>query len=217
MSDQILNRDLLDRDDCSRRELLRNIGLTLTLSTAGVHAISAEAAQHVHHAAAAEKAAAKGVYKPKAFNAHEYQTLTRLADLIIPADEKSKGALDSGATEFIDLLAANNAELAAIYTGGLAWLDAQMKKRHNAAFLDARPDQQTAMLDLIAFRKNQSPELGPGIHFFTWVRNMVVDAYYTSQVGMDALGFMGNAALSEFKVPQQAIDYALQRLSRRPP
>ncbi len=200
-----------NREEYSRRELLRNIGLTVTLSTAGIHAISAEAAQHVHHAAAAEKAGANGVYKPKCFNDHEYKTLSRLAGLIVPADEKSKGALDAGAPEFIDLLSANNAELAAIYTGGIAWLDAQMKKRYNATFLDAKPADQTAMLDLVAYRKNESPELGPGIYFFNWARNMVVDAYYTSKAGMEALGFMGNGAMSEFKVPQEAIEYALKR------
>jgi hypothetical protein len=203
-------QDALTHDEYSRRELLRNIGLSVTLSTAGLNAVSAEAAQHVHHAAAAEKSL-KGSYKPKCFNPHEYQTLTRLADLIVPADGKSKGALDAGAPEFIDLLSANNAELAGIYTGGIAWLDAQMKKRYNAAFIDASPADQTAMLDLIAYRKNSNAELGPGIRFFSWARNMVVDAFYTSQAGMDALGFVGNGAMSEFKVPAEAVEYALKR------
>jgi gluconate 2-dehydrogenase gamma chain len=67
------------------------------------------------------------------------------------------------------------------------------------------------MLDLIAYRKNDTPELGPGIAFFTWVRNMTVDAFYTSKAGMDDLGYMGNSAMSEFHVPAEAIDYALKR------
>ena len=78
-------------------------------------------------------------------------------------------------------------------------------------FAAATPEQQTAMLDLIAYRKNDSPELGPGIRFFTWARNMVVDAFYTSKVGMDDLGFMGNGAMSEFSVPVAAIEYAVKR------
>ena len=99
--------------DPSRRELLRNIGISLTLTGTGVGVVSVEAAQHVHEAVQEQKSAAKGVYKPKCFNSHEYQTLQALASLIIPSDEKSKGALEAGAPEFIDLLAANNAELAA--------------------------------------------------------------------------------------------------------
>ena len=67
------------------------------------------------------------------------------------------------------------------------------------------------MLDLIAYRKNESAELGPGIKFFEWARKMVVDAYYTSPIGIKDLGYMGNTALSKFEVPQEAIDYALKR------
>jgi hypothetical protein len=86
-----------------------------------------------------------------------------------------------------------------------------MNKTYSANFIAAAPDQQTAMLDLIAYRKNNSPELGPGIVFFNWVRNMTVDAFYTSKAGMDDLGYMGNGAMSEFRVPAEAIGYALKR------
>ena len=191
--------------DPSRRDLIR-----ITLTTVGAGVVSAEAAQHVHQAVTAEKKTA-APFKPKRFTAVEYKTLQRLADLIIPADEKSPGALAAGAPEFIDFLASQSDELAAIYTGGLAWLDNQMKKRYSASFVAAKPEQQTAILDLIAFRKNESPELNPGIVFFTWVRNMTVDAFYTSKVGMDDLGYMGNSAMSEFSVPVEAIRYAVKR------
>ena len=190
--------------DVSRRDLLR-----ITLTTFGVSVVDAEAAQHVHQAVTEVKK--KGAYKPKFFNDHEYKTLEKLADLIIPADERSPGALAGGAPEFIDFLCSQSPELAEIYTGGLAWLDHQMNKTYSAAFLAATPEQQTAMLDLIAYRRNDSPELGPGIHFFNWVRNMTVDAFYTSKAGMDDLGYMGNSAMSEFHVPAEAIDYALKR------
>jgi gluconate 2-dehydrogenase gamma chain len=190
--------------DVSRRDLLR-----ITLTTLGVSVVNAEAAQHVHQAVADVKKS--GRYKPKFFNEHEYKTLEKLADLIIPADEHSPGALAGGAPEFIDFLSSQSPELAEIYTGGLAWLDHQMNKTYSATFIGAAPEQQTAMLDLIAYRKNTSPELGPGVQFFTWVRNMTVDAFYTSKVGMDDLGYMGNGAMSEFHVPAEAIEYALKR------
>jgi hypothetical protein len=67
------------------------------------------------------------------------------------------------------------------------------------------------MLDRIAYRENSAPELAPGVHFFTWVRNMTVDAYYTSKAGMDDLGFMGNGVLSHFSVPAAAVEYAVKR------
>ena len=203
MSDQDL--------EVSRRDLLRVIGASLTLSGGGLEVLSAQDAAHVHHMAG--EARAKGDYHPKCFTAHEYATLRRLAEMIVPPEEHSKGALEAGAPEFIDLLASSNAELAAIYTGGMAWLDEQMKHRYQAAFTDAAPAQQTAMLDLIAYRKNEAahPELAPGIRFFTWVRNMVVDAYYSSEAGRQDLGFMGNGALATFTVPEESLQYVLKR------
>lgn len=191
--------------EVSRRTLL------LTLGGTGAQLLSAQQAAHVHQAVAAEQA--KGAYKPKVFNAHEYATLQRLAEIIMPPDEHSKSALDAGAPEFIDFLCSVNDELSAIYTGGMGWLDEQMKRRYQATFVDAKPEQQTAMLDLIAYRKNEAehPELGPCIRFFTWARNMMVDAYYTSKAGMDDLGFMGNGAMAEFSVPKEAVEYALKR------
>src|SRR5690242_5623108 len=175
--------------DVSRRDLLR-----ITLTTLGVSVVNAEAAQHVHQAVAEVKK--KGAYTAKFFNDHEYKTLEKLTDLIIPADEHSPGALAGDAPEFIDFLCGQCPELAEIYTGGLAWIDHQMNKTASTSFIAAAPEQQTALLDLIAYRKNNSLELGPGIQFFTWVRNMTVDAFYTSKAGMDDLGYMGNSAMS---------------------
>jgi hypothetical protein len=178
---------------------------------ASIGAIPLEAAQHVHQAAAEEKQAAGGLYKPKCFNAHEFKTLQRLSDLIVPADEISKGALEAGAPEFIDLLASANDELAALYTGGIAWLDREMQRRHSARFVDAKPEQQTSMLDLIAYRKNDSPELGPGIRFFDWVRKMTVDAFYTSKAGVSDIGYKGNIGMTKFQVPLEAIEHAMKK------
>jgi len=162
-------------------------------------------AQHVHDAVAAAKPAATGVYKPKALTQHEFDTLRHLGELIVP--NSSKG----GAAEFVDILAAQNNDLLAIFTGGLAWLDIEMKRRANAAFLAAPADQQTALLDLIAYRKNETPELAAGIRFFVWARRLTVDAYYTSAAGIKEIGYMGNKGMKEFHVPQEAIDYAVKR------
>jgi len=185
----------MSEHDPTRRELLRGAALSAVLG-----GLNAEAAQHVHAVAAQQKKAA-GVYRPQAFTAHEFRTLGVLCELILP------GAREAGAAEFIDLLAGHNAELKAIFTGGLAWLD----RRASKPFADAAPAERTALLDRIAYRKNDSPELGPGIHFFDWARKMVVDAYFTSPAGIAALGYKGNVGMTRFQVPKEALDYALRR------
>jgi hypothetical protein len=182
--------------ELTRRDLLR--------STAALTAFQ----QHEHPPAPEPK---KDAQAPKFFNEHEYRTLARLTELILPADEHSPGALEAGAPQYIDLLAGKNAELAAIYTGGLAWLDRETERRYSVKFVEATPERQSALLDLIAYRKNAAPELGPGIRFFEWVRNMTVDAFYTSPAGIRDIGYQGNQAVAEFRVPQEAVEYALKR------
>lgn len=167
--------------------------------------ISLEAGQHVHATTATDAQAAGGVYKPKCLNAHEFETLKLLCEIIVP------GASKGGAAEFIDLLSSQNVEMAAIHTGGLAWIDRAMERTYNASFLKAKADERTALLDKIAFRRNRSPELAAGIRYFDWARRMTVDAYYTSAAGIREVGFKGNRASATFKVPQEAIDHALKR------
>ncbi len=199
----------MSNEALSRRDLLRTVGTSIVLTGAGAGVLTPALAQHVHQALATDKSLSGGAeYKAKYLTAHEFETLRRLADLIVP------GSLDAGAPEFIDFLCSRNSDLAGIYTGGLAWMDNHMRERHSVAFVDAKPAQQTALLDVIAFKKNDSPATGPGIRFFVWARNMVVDAYYTSPVGIADIGFMGNGVLSSFSVPEAAVQYALKRVPR---
>ncbi len=199
--------------DVSRRELFHILGTSMVLTSAGAGVVTPAVAQHVHNATSEVKSLdSNGKYTPKLLNAHEYQTLRKLADIIIPADTHSKGALDGGAPEFIDFLCSRNAELAQIFTGGIAWMDQAMMHRGGKTFIDSPAAQQTALLDQISDRSNNTnPALAPGVQFFTWAKNMVMDGFYTSPAGFADVGFMGNQVLGSFSVPQEAIDYALKR------
>jgi gluconate 2-dehydrogenase gamma chain len=198
--------------DRSRREWLRHIAVSLSLGTAGNYVLSAQDAHHLHEAVAADKAAANGPYLPKALTAHEFATLERLSDLILPADEHSPGALAAGAAEFIDFLCSASDEMKRIYTGGLGWLDEAIRRRNDGeTFLGAAPERQTALLDAIAWREWAPTGMEAGVEFFDWARKMVADAFYTSPIGIRDLGYQGNRAMSEFHVPREAIDYAVKR------
>jgi gluconate 2-dehydrogenase gamma chain len=190
----------------SRRQVLRNIAASVTLGGMPI-----EAAQHVHQHAVESKKKTAGIYRPTLFNAHEYKTIGRLSEWIIPADEVSGSGLDAGTPEFVDVIASHNPELATILTGGLAWLDRQMEKRNEKAFIDCTPEQQSAMLDEIAYRKNATAENAPGIRFFDWMRRLTADAFYTSSIGIKDIGYVGNKGMTVFQVPQAAIDYAMMK------
>jgi gluconate 2-dehydrogenase gamma chain len=193
--------------EITRRDVLRRLGLTL-MATGVLDRVSA---QEIHHLALAEQSANGGSYTPKAFNDHEYRTLVRLTDFIVPVENGKPGAVAAGAAAWIDMLASENAQLKSIYTRGLSWIDEAMKKRAAADFVSATPEQQTSLLDLIAYRRNQSPELDPGIQFFTMARRMTVDAFYTSEIGIADIDYRGNRPQATYPEPTEAVAYALKR------
>ena len=111
---------------------------------------------------ASQATTAGGAYTPTTFTGDQFKTLERLADLIIPVENGKPGALAAGAAPWIDMISSENDDLKASYAKGFAWLDATMKARGAKDFASASLADQTALLDLIAYRRNASPELTPG-------------------------------------------------------
>ena len=216
----------------SRRAALRRIALGVTAAGLGQSIESADAAEV--HAQVDSERTFQGEYTVKYFNEHEFSTLELLSELVVPADEGGPSGREGGAPEFIDLLSSQNPELAAVFTGGILWLDAASRVRNGKRFVDASEDEQTDILDALVeaerldagtetrwktreysrfsvFGVKRPSDAQRGVHFFSWARRLIVDAYYTSPAGIKDLGFVGNAAHSEYSVPQEAIDYAFDR------
>src|SRR5713101_8688946 len=173
----------------SRRDVLR----TLALGAAGggvLRVIPLEAAELAHQIVHKEKAtAAAGKYTPKYFTAKQYETISSLCDTIIPKDEKSGGALDAGAPEFIDLLASENKDYQLALGGGMMWLDGLCADRFGSPYLTCSPAQKKQVLDLIAYRKNADKDaaLSQGVEFFAFLRRLTSDGFYTSEIGIKDL------------------------------
>jgi gluconate 2-dehydrogenase gamma chain len=182
----------------SRRDVLKSLAMSAA-ATSVLRTIPAQAAEYAHHMVAAEKAATK-VYAPKFFSAHEYKTLQTLCQTIIPADADSGGAIEAGAPEFIDLLTSENTEYQVTLRGGLMWLDSTCSDRYGKVYLDCSPQQQKEILDQIGYRKNALTDLSltQGIEFFSFLRNMTSDGFFTSEIGIKYLGYIGSAFLKEF-------------------
>lgn len=184
----------------SRRDVLK----TLALSAAGgsvLQVIPLEAAELAHQMVHKEKAAAPaGKYVPKFFTTKQYEALTWLCDTIIPRDEKSGGAVEAGAPEFIDLLTSENDEFQLALGGGLMWLDTYCIDHYEKVFMECTPEQRKEVVDLIAYRKNAkaNPELHQGVAFFAFLRNMTCDGFYTSKIGIEDLQYVGNVTRREW-------------------
>jgi gluconate 2-dehydrogenase gamma chain len=184
----------------SRRDLLKTLAVAIPSGSA-LSLIPLQAAEHAHQMVKQEKAKApNGQYAPKFFTPQQYKMLQELCQAIIPADGQSGGAIEAGALEFIDLLTSENEEYQRRLGGGLIWLDATCNQRYGQPYLDVPRAQQKEVLDLIAFRENgeKDPTLRPGIHFFEFLRNLTADGYFTSEIGIKYLEYIGNDYLPEF-------------------
>jgi len=164
-----------------------------------LRAIPLEAAEYAQHVIENERASSTG-YATKYFPPHQYKTLRMLCETIIPADADSRGAIEAGAPEFIDLLTSENPDYQLKLGGGLMWLDSTCQERYDKVFLDCTPQQQKEILDLIAYRKNAVTDesLSQGVDFFAFLRSLTADGFFTSKIGIAYLGYVGNTFLLEF-------------------
>jgi len=184
----------------SRRDVLKSLSLGAA-ATSVLRVIPLQAAEYAHHMIETEKASSKaGVYTPKYFSPAQYKTVQVLCESIFPADAECGGANEAGAPEFIDLLTSENPHYQLTLGGGLMWLDSTCVDRYGKTYLDCTAGQKTEMLDLIAYRKSiaQDASVSQGVEFFSFLRNLTADGFFTSKIGIQYLGYIGNGYLAEF-------------------
>lgn len=128
----------------------------------------------------------------KFFTPHEMATITVLGDIIMPKDSVSGSASDAKVPDFIEFIVKDMPGHQTPMRGGLRWLDVQSFKQFDKAFVDCDTKQQIALVDQIAYPKKAKPEMMQGVAFFTLIRNLVTTGFYTSEIGVKDLGYMGN-------------------------
>jgi hypothetical protein len=125
------------------------------------------------------------------FTPTEMETITRMADIILPPHDKGSIA---------------QAEFQLPIRGGLMWLDSECSELFNKLFIACSEAEQKAIFDEIAFpvpgKKKQSQE----VNFFSLMRDLVVTGYFTSEVGLKDLGYMGNSPNVWDGIPQDVLD-----------
>lgn len=237
MSESAEPRSDESQTGATRRDVLRRIALGLTAVGTGSWLpapMSRAAATHVHQETA--RVRADGDYEPSVFLPHEWQTLRLLAEMIIPADEVSGSAVDAGAPEFIDLLCSGSERLEKIFTSGFLWLDHEMRERTGSVFTEAPEPARHDLLSQLSgdleekdagytsfeiesveyqrfahYTTDPAHPVAHGLRFWGWARRLVIDAFYTSPMGVDDVGYAGNRTLRSFEVPPEPLAYVRRR------
>jgi Gluconate 2-dehydrogenase subunit 3 len=139
------------------------------------------------------------------FNEHEMATIAILADIIIPKDDVSGSATDAKVPEFIEFIVKDMPHYQVPMRGGLRWLDVQSLKMFNKAFKDSTPEQRIQMVDMIAYPNKAKPEMAQGVSFFNTMRDLTCTGFYTSEIGVKDIGYMGNQPNQWNGVPEDVL------------
>ena len=130
--------------------------------------------------------------QPSFFTEHEAETLVDLVDIIVPRDEKSGSANDAGVMDFLDFIVKDMTYHQMPLRQGLAWLDRKSNEKYNSNFVSLESSLKTELLDLIAYPDEVKDENIPGEKFFSKLRDLTLTGFYTSKIGIDDLGYVGN-------------------------
>jgi hypothetical protein len=181
-----------------RRSALKLLGVAGVAPLAGAFDWTLEEVERSAARVAARKAASDA-FAPGFFTPQEWETVSVLADMVIPADERSVGATAAGVPEFIDFMMVEGTEARRVaMRDGLAWLDEEVRRRHSLTFVAASDAQRRSVLDDVAWPERTEPRLQRGAQWFTSFRDLTGAGFFSSKVGFEDLQFMGNTMVPQW-------------------
>jgi hypothetical protein len=141
-------------------------------------------------------------YEPRFFNPEQFQMVEIVTELIIPSDD-GPGAREAEIAKYLDFVVFSAAEympsLQRDWTDGLAMLNREAQKQYGSTFRGiSSPDREKLFIEM-SLPESDSSKQHPGFAFYKLTKEMTVDAFYTSKIGlMDVLGYKGLSYLLEF-------------------
>ncbi|MDB6138051.1 MAG: gluconate 2-dehydrogenase subunit 3 family protein [Verrucomicrobiaceae bacterium] len=146
-----------------------------------------------------------GDFWPLTFTPEQRQTVTALADVILPEDHLGPAASTLRVPDYIDEWISapypiQQKDRTALLPG-LQWLEDESKKRFQATFATLSEAQKHAICDDICGAGVVKPEFKKGAAFVTKFRTLAASAYYGTDAGWKALGYVGNVSLASFDGP----------------
>ena len=201
----------MKKTNINRRDSLKLMGAAslagLTWTSCELQTAVTEEHEHVHGDSVHQISDAdQQLMDEPFFTDHEMKTVTVLGNLIIPADEHSGNAEDAGTPAFIDFMMKDQPWHQTGMRGGLRWLDHQSTKQFGKNFVDVSEAQQKKLLDQIAYPERATPEMSQGVNFFNNFRDFVATGFFTSKMGIEDLGYIGNRPNVWQGSPQEVLD-----------
>ena len=168
-----------------------------------------------------ERFLARGQWKAQFFTDSELAQLRVLVDLIIPRDERSGSATESGAVEYMDFVLSEAYDEALVrlhitpmdklmerqsWHDGLSWLDLECTRRFRKPLVQCDDAQRGQVLDDIAWPARARAGFTEAAEFFNRARDLTAAAFFSSKMGVQDLGYLGNVAVAEWRgAPERAL------------
>jgi len=184
-----------------RRDLLKNITLT-SVGVATVQVLPAQGAenapgkprkpknQYGRTQEEVERDAKLG--SETFFTPQEMAVITRLCEIILPAEGSAPSAVQVGVPAFIEFMAKDLPYQQVPLRGGIMWLNNYARKQFFQSFPNLSAAQQKEIVDAIAYPGLADPSLSAGVSFFNLMRDLTLTGYYTTEAGFEDLGYVGN-------------------------
>ena len=155
----------------------------------------AEAENAATYVAAALQGQAQGTaYKPKFFQPDEWKQIRVMVDLIIPKDAKSGSATDAGVPQYMDFFCTEYTSNYAWTRDALRWFDGFAYNSFKKSFVKCTVAEQRQLFDQVAWPAKAAPAVREGVNFFNRLRDFTASGFFSSQMGVKDLGYMGNVA-----------------------
>ncbi len=154
---------------------------------------------------AEEKQRDADLFAENFFTDHQFETVAVLCDLILPATDTAGSASDAHVPAFIDFMVKDAPSWQDDFQIGITWLDAYSKQKFGYDFVLLTRDQQMEIIEEIAYPDKATEVTQPGVDFYREIRNITLTGYYTTQMGWDDLGYVGNRPNVWDGVPEEVL------------
>jgi hypothetical protein len=146
-----------------------------------------------------------GDFWPLTFTPAQRKTVTALGDLILPSDHLGPAASEVRVPDFLDEWVSAPYPLQQkdreALLPGLQWLEDESTKRYSKSFPSLNDTEKRAIADDICWPADAKPEFKKAAAFFVKFRSLAASAYYGTEAGWKAIGYVGNVPLTRFDGP----------------
>jgi hypothetical protein len=168
-----------------RREAIRRVSLLL----GGVAFVGGTSLLEACAGDAPATARKAGDAKPiGTFSVQDQAYLDEIADTILPTTTKSPGAKAAATGAFMALMVTDTytPEDQAIFRSGMSSVDHACRTSHQTSFMDASPEQRTAVLTQLdqeqhGYMRDRKP--GTPAHYFRMMKELSLLGFFTSEIG----------------------------------